>query len=335
MRSPGGGAASACAPRSPASPWRCSSIGLFAAGIGTLAFLRNTLIVSLDAQLTSARADRCRERAHRHRGRRRRRSSSPRRTTPADTQYFVALYDPTATLRVTGGRRRRRPDARLPPSRSRSSRRTTQGVEPVLAAERGRRRRLPRERRLLRDRGRERRSVHAAGRAAARARSTRSSRATSGIYSILALLVVIGGALHHALARHAHVPQPRPGRVHRRRDRRRRLQPAHDRHRADDDRGRAAQDRDQRDARPGGCRDLAARRHRAPDAALHRRREPRAAHAARHRARLRRAVPDGGDPRRRGHRPVDGPHREGGDPHGGSSSRTCSPSRASTSAATW
>ena len=64
------------------------------------------------------------------------------------------------------------------------------------------------------------------------------------------------------------------------------------------------------------CRDLAARLDREADAPLHRRREPRAAHPARHGARLRRAVPDGRHLGRRRHRAGDGPHREGGDPDG-------------------
>ena len=120
----------------------------------------------------------------------------------------------------------------------------------------------------------------------------------------------------HPLPRHPHLPQPGPGRIHRRRDRRRRLQPAHDRHRADHDRGRAPEDGDQRDARPRRRRHHPARCDRATDAAVHRRCQPRAAHPARHRARLCRALPHGRRARRRGRRAVDGAHREGGHPHG-------------------
>ncbi len=120
----------------------------------------------------------------------------------------------------------------------------------------------------------------------------------------------------HPLPRHPHLPQPGPGRIHRRRDRRRRLQPAHDRHRADHDRGRAPEDGDQRDARPRRRRHHPARCDRATDAAVHRRCQPRAAHPARHGARLRRALPHGRRARRRGRRAVDGAHREGGHPHG-------------------
>ena len=97
----------------------------------------------------------------------------------------------------------------------------------------------------------------------------------------------------------------------------RRLQPAHDRHRADDDRGRAPQDGDQRDARPRGCRDLSQRdstvrqMRRFIGDASHELRTP-----ARHGPRLRRALPHGRDQRRRRRRTGDGPHREGGHPHG-------------------
>ena len=64
------------------------------------------------------------------------------------------------------------------------------------------------------------------------------------------------------------------------------------------------------------CAHLAARLVGAADAPLHRRRQPRAAHAAGHRARLRRALPHGRHLGRRGRRPGDGPHREGGDADG-------------------
>ena len=56
--------------------------------------------------------------------------------------------------------------------------------------------------------------------------------------------------------------------------------------------------------------------HHRPDAPLRRRRQPRAAHAAGLRARLRRALPDGRAADARGRRAGDGAHREGGDPHG-------------------
>ncbi|WP_343234145.1 HAMP domain-containing sensor histidine kinase [Microbacterium salsuginis] len=78
------------------------AVGLFAAGIGTLAFLRNTLITNLDAQLVAyARTD----------------VTSPlfeievkdgvadidRNRTAAPTQYFVAVYGPDGTLLGTAG----------------------------------------------------------------------------------------------------------------------------------------------------------------------------------------------------------------------------------------
>ncbi len=77
-------------------------IGLFAAGIGTLAFLRNTLIANLDAQLVSLAptdvASGLINITVTEGG-----MSFTENTDAPDTQYFVALYDSAGTLRGTGG----------------------------------------------------------------------------------------------------------------------------------------------------------------------------------------------------------------------------------------
>ena len=95
-----------------------------------------------------------------------------------------------------------------------------------------------------------------------------------GIYSILSVIAIISGALvtrwlvtltFRSLGQ---VGDDGDG------DRRRRLQPAHDRHRTADDRGRPTQDGDQHDARAPRLRALAARRVGAADASVHRRRQP-------------------------------------------------------------
>ncbi|WP_404433933.1 HAMP domain-containing protein [Microbacterium lacus] len=77
-------------------------IGLFAAGIGTLAFLRNTLIANLDAQLVSLAPTDVASGLIQIDTDQGAVSFSPRVDAP-DTQYFVAVYDSLGTLRGTGG----------------------------------------------------------------------------------------------------------------------------------------------------------------------------------------------------------------------------------------
>ena len=106
MRSPGGGAASACAPRSPVSPSRSSRSGSSSPGIGTMVFLRNALIASLDAQLEQLAPTGCRA-APDQDHRRQRQSDVRRQDGRAATDYFVAAL--RARRRAARDQRRRRP----------------------------------------------------------------------------------------------------------------------------------------------------------------------------------------------------------------------------------
>ena len=217
MRSPDGGVASACAPRSPASPSRCSPS----------ACRRRHRHDGVPAQLRSSPASTTQLGTRADRRRQRlidivvddgEADFDDERTTPP-TDYFVAIYGPTASSLRHRGRRRRRPDPVFPRVTLDidGSRRAT---TPFSLPERRRRARVPRAASPYQVDGVQRPSTRSWSRCPSR-RSNQIVATYLGIYSILALIILIAGALAHPLARHPHLPQPRPGRVDRDGDRRR------------------------------------------------------------------------------------------------------------------
>ncbi len=78
-------------------------IGLFAAGIGTLAFLRNTLIINLDAQLEALAPTDVASGLIDIEVAGGQATFSEKPDAP-NTQYFVAIYDSAGQLPGIGGR---------------------------------------------------------------------------------------------------------------------------------------------------------------------------------------------------------------------------------------
>ena len=99
-------------------------IGLFAAGIGTLAFLRNTLIINLDAQLEALAPTDVASGLIDIEVVGGQATFSEKPDAP-NTQYFVAIYDSAGELRASAGgdrssHRRRIFDRCVPAGRSHS-----------------------------------------------------------------------------------------------------------------------------------------------------------------------------------------------------------------------
>ena len=230
--SPCGGAASACAGRSPASSSRSSQSDCSRRASARSRSCSNTLIINLDAMTSLTPTD----------------VASgliemdvngtdvtfSQKSDAPDTQYFVAIYDSDGSLKAEAGGDGDQTPAF--PATFTLEQTQTQGTTPFS---------IPSE-----DGGA---AFHASVDyyqidgvgdlftqmvALPLASINQVVASYIGIYSILALLVLVLGAITTRWLVTLTLPQPRAGGVHRRRHRRRRLQPPHDGHRADHDRGR-------------------------------------------------------------------------------------------------